>query len=300
MKTKILVLGSSGYIGSRLVDHLNSIGFDVTSVDIGWFGIVDNNTLICDYNSLTESFINEYSHIICLAGHSSVSMCNNNNVSCFKNNVVNFINLLEKINNKQKLIYASSLAIYGNNPNLVTEKDDLPNPVDIYDYSLVSREFLTNLYHKNTIGLRFGTVGGFSKNFRAENLINAISYNSIKNNKITISNPECYRAVLGLQDLCNSIVSIIDSNFVGNKIYNLSSINDKIIGFGQIIKKLTNCELVVNETFQTKYSFRSNSGLFINDFNFKFNDDIESIFNEIKNNVDKIQFKVERNKINYV
>lgn len=300
MKTKILLLGSEGYIGSRLYDYLISIGLEVTGVDIGWFGVINDKTLICDYNSLSESFINQFTHIICLASHSSVSMCYNNNASCFKNNVVNFINLLEKINNNQKLLYASSLAIYGNNHNLVSEKDDLPNPVDIYDYSLVSREFLTKLYSKNTIGLRFGTVGGFSKNFRGENLINSLSYNSIINKRITISNPESYRAVLGLNDLCRSIVRIIDSDFNGNKLYNLSSINDKILDFGLKIKQLTNCELIINNTFQTKYSFRSSSKLFIDDFDFEFNDNIENIFEEIKSNLTKIQFKNERNKINYV
>jgi nucleoside-diphosphate-sugar epimerase len=300
MKTKILILGSDGYIGCRVYEHLILQGLDVIGVDTGWFGIVNDKTVLCDYNTLTKSFIEQFTHIICLSSHSSVSMCSNNNVSCLNNNVVNFINLLEKINDTQKLIYASSLAIYGNNPNLVTEKDDLPNPVDMYDYSLVSREFLIRLYNKNTIGLRFGTVGGFSKNFRGENLINSLSYNSIINKKITISNPNAYRAVLGMTDLCKAIDNVVKSDICGNRIYNLSSVNNTIIGFGEEIQKLTNSELVVNNTFQTKYSFRSSSELFSNDFNFKFNDSIESIFNEIKNNIDQIKFKVERNKINYV
>jgi nucleoside-diphosphate-sugar epimerase len=288
MKTKILILGSDGYIGCRVYEHLILQGLDVIGVDTGWFGIVNDKTVLCDYNTLTKSFIEQFTHIICLSSHSSVSMCSNNNVSCLNNNVVNFINLLEKINDTQKLIYASSLAIYGNNPNLVTEKDDLPNPVDMYDYSLVSREFLIRLYNKNTIGLRFG------------NLINSLSYNSIINKKITISNPNAYRAVLGMTDLCKAIDVVVKSDICGNRIYNLSSVNNTIIGFGEEIQKLTNSELVVNNTFQTKYSFRSSSQLFSNDFNFKFNDSIESIFNEIKNNIDQIKFKVERNKINYV
>jgi hypothetical protein len=103
-----------------------------------------------------------------------------------------------------------------------------------------------------------------------------------------------------MTDLCKAIDVVVKSDICGNRIYNLSSVNNTIIGFGEEIQKLTNSELVVNNTFQTKYSFRSSSQLFSNDFNFKFNDSIESIFNEIKNNIDQIKFKVERNKINYV
>jgi nucleoside-diphosphate-sugar epimerase len=299
MKTKILLLGSDGYVGSRVYDYLNEKNIDVVGVDIGWFGIVNNDVIKKDYNSLTPSFFQDFSHIICLAGHSSVSMCENNTLSCIKNNINNFISLLEKIDKNTKLIYASTLAIYGNNTNIVTEKDKVPMPSDIYDYSLMTREFITSLYDRNTVGLRFGTIGGFSKNLRKENLINSISMDAIENGKITISNPNVYRSVLGMNDLCNGIYSMITSRNFKNKIYNISSINDTVINFGKKIQEITGCELTINDTFKTKYNFRSTSKLFSNDYNFIFKDTIESIFTDIKNNIENIKYRNSREKVNY-
>jgi nucleoside-diphosphate-sugar epimerase len=299
MDQKILIIGSEGYIGSRLYDYLLDNNIKVDGVDIGWFGIVNENNKICDYNSLSKEYINSYSHIVLLAGHSSVSMCNNNSISCHQNNVNNFLNLLDKINDDQMLIYASSLAIFGSSDKIVTEDDTFVKATNMYDYSLAAREYLVDVYNKNTIGLRFGSVGGFSKNYRGENLINSITYNALMNNKITISNPNLMRALLGLNDLCRAILCLINSNVTGNKVYNLSSVNKSILEFGQIIQNLTGAELIINDSLKTGYSFQSSSNLFIKDFEFLFNDTIESIFNEIKDNLSNIKFNNKRIEIPY-
>jgi nucleoside-diphosphate-sugar epimerase len=294
MEKKVLIIGSDGYIGSSLYDYLLSNDIETDGVDIGWFGIVNEKTKVCDYNSLSKEYINSYSHIVLLAGHSSVSMCINNDISCHQNNVNNFLNLLDKIDDTQKLIYASSLAIFGSSDKIVTEQDPLAKATNMYDYSLAAREHLVDIYHKNTFGLRFGSVSGFSKNYRGENLVNSITYNALMYNKITISNPNLMRALLGLNDLCKAILYIINSDINGNKVYNLSSINKSILEFGEVIQKFTGAELIINDSLKTGYSFQSSSDLFINEFGFTFNDSVESIFSEIKDNLSNIKFNVKR------
>ena len=203
-------------------------------------------------------------------------------------------NLLDKIDDTQKLIYASSLAIFGSSDKIVTEQDPFAKATNMYDYSLAAREHLVDIYHKNTIGLRFGSVSGFSKNYRGENLVNSITYNALMYNKITISNPNLMRALLGLNDLCKAILYIINSDINGNKVYNLSSINKSILEFGEVIQKFTGAELIINDSLKTGYSFQSSSDLFINEFGFTFNDSVESIFSEIKDNLSNIKFNVKR------
>ena len=297
---KILLIGGNGYLGCRIYEYLLNKKYDVTNLDLGWFGIVYPETIQKDYRDLTKEELSKYTHIILLAGHSSVSMCGGELTSCFNNNVFNFTNLLDKIDDNQTLIYSSTLAVYGNNPKLVTEEDSIKKALNVYDYTKIARENIANFYpNKKLIGLRFGSVSGFSPNFRNENLLNALTLSSINQQPLTISNGDAYRSVLGLNDLCCAIDKIIEVDIIKNKIYNLTSISDKIINFGYEVKRLTDSELIVNDSFKTDYSFNCSAELFEKDYNFKFGDTIESIYNDIITNYDSILFNTKREKITY-
>ena len=110
---KVLILGGNGYIGTRLFSFLTDNGFFVDVVDACWFEKTIEKTIVDDYKNLSKEFYSEYDSIILLAGHSSVKMSEGKFESCFNNNVSNFINLLGKLNDKQKFIYASSSSVYG-------------------------------------------------------------------------------------------------------------------------------------------------------------------------------------------
>ena len=81
---KILIIGGEGYIGTYLNKHLISQGLEVQT-----FG---NRRL--DYNILGREFLSQFSHIVLLAGHSSVQCCLGSLDSPWKNNVRNFKNLV--------------------------------------------------------------------------------------------------------------------------------------------------------------------------------------------------------------
>lgn len=296
---KILLIGGNGYIGSRLYDHLLNLNYDVTNIDLCWFGKIYDETIVMDYKNLTKEELNKYSHIILLAAHSSVSMCIDNFNSCFKNNVINFVDLIGKLDN-QILIYASTCAIYGKSRELVTEDEPIKDALNFYDYTMIARENIAKLHpNKNLIGLRFGSVAGFSKNFRNENLINSLTLAS-KNKSLTVANGEAFRSVLGISDVCLAIEKIISEDVIKNKIYNISSVNNKIIDFGNTIKMITDSELNINESaFKTDYSFSCSSKLFEYDYNFRFKDNIESMYNDIITNYDKIIFNTKRGKTIY-
>ncbi len=53
MVNKVLILGGNGYIGSRLNNHLLKLEYNVTNIDLGWFGISQPNTIEKDYRDLT-------------------------------------------------------------------------------------------------------------------------------------------------------------------------------------------------------------------------------------------------------
>jgi len=294
MNKKILLLGGNGYVGSRLYDHLLSLNYDVTNVDICWYNQIYKETVVTDYNLLTKDYIQQFTHIILLAGHSIIAMCKTLG-PCFENNVSKYIRLIEKMNDSQILIYSSTAAVYGSNDNLVDESHPITNPINFYDYTKICNEQIMSLYpNKKMVGLRFGSIGGFSKNIRNENLLNSLSTNAFKNNKINVSNPEKMRSILDIKDLCKGMISLIEGGDPKNKIYNWTSINGKIIDFGNSIQKITGCELEVNNLFNTNYSFNCSNKLFEKDYNFKFEGTVESIYNDIIENYDKIVVNIKR------
>jgi nucleoside-diphosphate-sugar epimerase len=302
MKEKnILLLGGNGYIGSRLYEHLLSSWYRVDNVDLCWFGKLYDETLVVDYKHLTKEHISKYSHIVLLAAHSSVAMCANNLDSAINNNVMNFIDIVNKISDDQVLIYGSTCAIYGKNSNLATEDMDIGNALNFYDFSKISTENVARLYPtKKIIGLRFGSVNGFSKNMRKENLLNSLTLTYLQNKPLILSNGDSMRSVLGLTDLCSAIETIIAKDFIKNKIYNITSVNDSILNFGKSIQKLTSSELIMNNTFTTDYSFYCSTNLFEKDYKFKFTDTVESIFTELVDNYDNIEFNIDRGAVKYV
>ncbi|MFN3076996.1 MAG: SDR family oxidoreductase, partial [Alphaproteobacteria bacterium] len=201
---KILVLGGNGYIGSRLRQVLGEQHF-VKSNDICWFTYEDEGDHR-DYHKLTREELSEFDVIVVLAGHSSVPSCNGSLPGPWLNNVTNFTDLLDKTDD-QLIIYASSASVYGNSKPGERHKETNTHftPVNNYDvtkYALDQQATIANLKGKRVVGLRFGTVNGWSPYLRVDVMINSM-YHSVKHNTgIQVSNRNISRAILGIEDLC--------------------------------------------------------------------------------------------------
>jgi nucleoside-diphosphate-sugar epimerase len=298
---KVLLLGGNGYIGTRLYQHLLEREYNVDNVDLCWFGKVHKETIFMDYKHLTVDQLKKYSHIILLAAHSSVAMCKDNLLSAINNNANNFINLLDKTTDDQMLIYASTCAIYGNNSDLSTEETEIKPALNFYDYSKISTENIARLYNrKNVVGLRLGSVSGFSRNIRKENLINSLTLTHLQNKPLVVSNGNSMRSVLGVNDACRVIETIIAHNQIHRPIYNVTSVNDNIMNFATRVQQLSGADLIVNDSFHTDYSFYCSTELFEKDYNFQFTDTTDSIYDELMENYGLIEFNIDRGAVMYV
>lgn len=283
---KILIIGGNGYIGSSLYTFLTNKNLYCDIVDTNRFGKINKCTEL-DYNNLQKDFLDKYDSVVLLAGYSSVGMCTNY-YDTFNENVIKFINLIKKINKNHLLIYASSSSVYGIKQD-ATENDELTPPINNYDFSKQSIDYINKFSDKNIVGLRFGTVCGYSPNFRRDLVINSMTLNALNNNELQLSNKNNMRTILGITDLCNGIYHILlNRSKISSKIYNFGSFSCNIGSIADNIKKLTNCNIIYNDKFITNYSFTISSKKFMNDFDFKFEETLESIFLSIKNNINNI------------
>ena len=291
--SKILLIGGNGYIGSRLQEVLN-----VDVIDTNWFGDGDLHWS-GDYKDLTSKYYESYDTIILLAGHSSVKMSEGNLNSCFNNNVRNFIDLIEKLD-KQKLIYASSSSVYGSvGGKTVNEKYYGFEPYNQYDISKHTADLYAQKSDVECYGLRFGTVNGYSPVLRTDVMINAMVNSALQNGEIKLFIKDTMRPILGLNDLCGAVETIIDHDKDERGLYNLASFNKTAEQIAYEVGSVMNVPVIEYETdptnitntkIQTKtYNFSISTLKFRKTFKFKFKETVESITESLINNWDTMK-----------
>ena len=286
--SKILLIGGNGYIGSRLQQSL-----DVDVVDTNWFNDEGSGE---DFKDLTSKHYDDYDTVILLAGHSSVKMSEGNLNSCFNNNVRNFIDLIEKLDG-QRLIYASSSSVYGSvGGKTVNEKYYGFEPYNQYDISKHTADLYAQKSDVEYYGLRFGTVNGCSPVLRTDVMINAMVSSALRDGHIKLYIKDTMRPILGINDLCRAITSIVESDEDKRGLYNLASFNKTAEQIAYEVADVMGVEVkeyeadptqVKNVKSQTKaYNFSISTLKFRKEFKFKFQDTVESLTTDLKENWD--------------
>jgi nucleoside-diphosphate-sugar epimerase len=291
MAKKILLIGGNGYIGSRLTHDLQYT-YEIQSIDICWFGKNLGFSDIIDYNLLTKEYIKKFDVVVLLAGHSSVKMCQGEASSSWNNNVNNFINLTHKLDKDQTLIYASSGSVYGDTHTATNEDTDLIfNPINNYDLTKYTLDTIAQsmiLKGYNIVGLRFGTVNGWSPNVREELMINSMTKHSIETGNIIINNKHIVRPILGISDISRAIDAIIKKPISG--IYNLASFYDSVENLSSQISSLLSSNINVQPDVIGSYDFIMDTTKFQKTFDFEFKETVNTIVNELSTKFDHTTF----------
>lgn len=284
-KDRILIIGGCGYLGSRLYEYLKNKNYKVDTFDLEWFGnFVNPDNIKKNYSRLSQQDLKKYSIIILLAGHSSIPMSEKSMYATFKNNVVNFVSLLDKITT-QKLIYASSASVYGNTYEFQAAEDyDKYSPTNYYDLTKKEIDYYAHISHKKYFGLRMGTVCGFSPNLRTDVMINRIFETAVKDHEIVIFNKNFNRPILGIEDFVRAVEVIIQKKAPPG-LYNVASFNTTIEhianGVAQRLGGIKVKNIGVNSAY---YNFSVSTEKIKNAFQFEFKETLDSILDSLINN----------------
>lgn len=300
MAQKVLIIGGNGYIGSRLIHDLHNT-YDIHSVDICWFGLADSHIEVRDYRQLTKQELSQYNAIVLLAGHSSVKMCDGPVFSSWINNVNNFIGLVGKLDKSQTLIYASSGSVYGSGNTISNE--DIPlqfKPINNYDLTKYSLDVQAEKFIKDgytIIGLRFGTVNGWSPQLREELMINSMTKKSLYDGSISINNKTISRPILGISDISVAVKSIVDKPVSG--IYNIASFADTVENISGCVSRILDAKVQETINVSGAYDFIMDTSKFKRTYDFEFNATVESIVTEIVDKFEKTNFSNRNQFIKY-
>lgn len=241
----VLVIGGSGYIGSRLAEKLLLNGISTTVWDLNQPppSLINRVKFVQkDFSNINASDLTAFEAVVLLAGVSSVRASQLNPAAAVRANIEGLVNLLSVIGEKL-LIYASSGSVYdGCGEHLAAEDLPLSQPRNIYDLTKQAGDGLAALYGHRWLGLRFGTVNGISQNMRTDLVINRMTLMATQNGYIEVANPHAHRPILCIDDLTNFITRIVqeDVKDLHSGFLNLASFNASIGEIGSRISQQLN------------------------------------------------------------
>jgi len=249
--TKILILGSEGFLGSVLTPYLltKNKHFEITGVDKCFFGMNNKKNKKFkfykkDYNQLSKKFFKEFEIIIDLVNISNDPASELNKKFTNQTNYTNKLKLYSKIRNLKNIsryIYMSSCSVYGNNKNLINEKSK-PKPISLYSKLCLKYEKYLKKNKKIPFTImRLGTLYGWSERMRYDIAINKILRDMIFLKKVEILGGTQLRFFCHNKFACETINKIINNKkrITLNKIYNVGNFNTNIINLSKKILKLT-------------------------------------------------------------
>ncbi len=173
---KCLVTGAAGFIGSNLTEYLINQGYDVVGVDNFLSGKHENLTQLKKSMHFVEGDVRDRStiqkllvdvdYVFHLAAMVSVPWSVEDPLLAHDHNVNGTLNLLSAARDAgvKRLVFASSAAIYGDDPILPASESAPPRPASPYALNKLNGEqyiaLFNQIYELNAVCLRFFNVFG--------------------------------------------------------------------------------------------------------------------------------------------
>ncbi len=259
---RIVVTGAAGFIGSNLTDSLLELGAEVIGIDNLFNGRLENlddafkrtkfefhRGDIRDLNFLLDIF-KDSDIIFHLAAFTSVPQsikipqnCNDVNA----NGVLNVLNAARRID-VEKIIYASSSAVYGDTPTLPKKEDTCRIPISPYGVAKLACEAYMQAYHQvyglKTTSLRyFNMYGPRQKDSTYSGVIAIWLGNIIRDEDLTIFG-DCKnsRDFTYIKDVIQANLLVVKQDLAG-EIFNIGAGSPiTLTNLAKIILKLTDKE----------------------------------------------------------
>ncbi|MCC6639239.1 NAD-dependent epimerase/dehydratase family protein, partial [Candidatus Falkowbacteria bacterium] len=247
--SKVLVTGGAGFIGSHLVDRLVELGHQVVVVDnlsTGRLSNLNGFAKLYEMNiedkKLADVFDAERPEIVFhMAAQISVTASFKDIIKDGNANIIASLNVLEQCVKfgVKKIIFSSSAAVYGDNPELPLREDHVPAPASPYAISKLTTEEYIKLFHKqHKLGytiLRYANVYGPRQTADGEaGVISIFIDRLLKGQQPTITGDgNQTRDFVFVQDVVSANVAAMNSDKSG--IYNVS----------------TNSQVKINELYST-------------------------------------------------
>ena len=263
----LLVTGGCGYKGTVLIPLLLADGHSVTSIDTQWFGnalpehpqLTNLKLDVRETDQIPLDGIDAVIHLANIANDPAVEL---NPTLSWEVNVLAGQQLADRAVRAgvKHLLFASSGSVYGvkDEPN-VTEDLSLV-PISVYNKTkmVAERVFLSYADQMHVHCIRPATVCGLSPRMRLDVSVNMLTYQGLKNGKITVFGGEQTRPNIHIQDLANVYRHFLANPELASGCYNAGFENIKIREIAERVQAQTGAEIVITESNDPR-SYRQDS-----------------------------------------
>ncbi len=285
---KILITGGSGYVGSVLIPLLLNEGHSIISVDTQWFGnylprhpnLQNLKIDLRETDLIPLEGVHTVIHLANIANDPAVEL---NPTLSWEINVLYSLQLIEKAvkNGVKKFIFASSGSVYGIKDEPKVTEDLSLVPISVYNKTkmVAERVFLSYLDRIKIFNIRPATVCGFSPRMRLDVSVNMLTFQALKNKKITVFGGSQIRPNINIKDMVRVYKFFIDNEAKSGN-YNAGFENISILEIAKLVREVIPAEIVVTESNDPRSYRQDSSKLLEIGFQPKFG--VKEAINEIK------------------
>ncbi len=284
-KTKVLITGGAGFIGSHLSNRLSENNFDVLVIDNLSKGKLKNLSKSIEFlkqDIRSKAFIKTFEnfkpdYLFHLAAQTNITKSQKNPKEEFEINFLPIIEMLrtaKKVNLK-KIIFSSSAAVYGDCKVLPIKENSMLNPSSPYGISKLATEnyikYFSEEFKQQYVILRYANVYGPKQDFTSEGGVVAIFVvNMINGKDIKINGSgNQTRDFIFVEDVVRANMKSLNKNLKG--IYNIGTsqevqIKDLYNKLKMLIKTKSKAKLMIDAPFGVRrsslsyYLFKKNAG----------------------------------------
>jgi nucleoside-diphosphate-sugar epimerase len=254
---KYLITGGAGYKGVKIAEALLGAGEKVTILDNFQFGfgsilhLVQNPKLTVvkhDIRDEMSGLLSKHDVIIHLAGLSGFPACATSPTVAAQVNVSAAVRLVRQLSRDQKLIFASTTAMYEVTGEGEVNEEIPLRPVGVYTSGKREAELLCLSEHADTVVLRIATVMGVSPRMRSNLLVNDFVNQAVNGGTLVLYMAGAKRTFIHIDDCVTGYLFAVARQEMSGGIWNIGSerLNYSKLEIAEAIKAQTGCEVIIS------------------------------------------------------
>lgn len=264
--------GGCGYIGTVLTEKLLADGHKLKVIDTQWFGnhlkAHPNLTVLKeDIRNIDDIDLNQIDTVLHLANIANDPAVELNPTLSWEVNVLAAQQLADKAvrNGVKHFVYASSGSVYGVKDEPHVTEDLTLVPISVYNKTkMVAERVLLSYRDKMQVHcIRPATVCGISPRMRLDVSVNMLTFQALKNNKITVFGGNQTRPNIHIKDMVRVYQHFVNNSVIEAGCYNAGFENISILDIAEMVKNKLGAEIIISESNDPR-SYRQNSEKLLN------------------------------------